>query len=176
MWSKRHSVMVASFLILLAAGTPLYAQHPQGHTQPPTSREADSAGPPTTLGSLLRASDEAMRALEAAVEDADRQLAVRWAEGYVAAAEALADYAGGADLARIARDLSRADAALERQTKLLRELSARAPRELRDALGAALDAARRAGDTIRAAREEARSAGAGVSHHQSERRGGCGHH
>lgn len=175
MWSKRRSLIVASFAVLVATAAPLHAQHPRGHTSPGASREADSAMPAASLGSLLSASDEAMRALEAAVDDRDQQLAARSAESYVGAAEALAEWADDADLAPIARDLSRAEAALKRQTKRLRELSARAPRELRDSLGAALDAAQRAGDTVRAAREEARASGSGASHHQSARGGGCGH-
>lgn len=175
MLSKSGSVIVLSFLVLFAA-TPLRAQHSQGHAPQAGPGGGGSVGPAATLGSLLKASDEAMRGLGAAVDGGDRQLAERWAEAYVDAADDLGAWSDGADLTRIERDLSRAVAALERQTKRLTDLSTQAPRELREVLGSALDAAHRASDMARAAREEARSAGTSAGHHKNTRRGGCGRH
>ena len=124
----------------------------------------------------MRAADEAMRSLDAAVDRGDRQLVESRAQAYVEVADNLGAWSDEADLTRIERDLSRAVAVLDRHAKRLSGLSAQAPREFREPLGSALYAARRAGDAARAAREEARSAGAKAGHHQDTRRGGCGHH
>lgn len=170
MSTKSRSVIVMSFLVLFAA-TPLRAQHPQGHAPQGAPGGGGSLKPAATLGGLLRASDEAMRALDAALDGGDRQLVGRWAEAYVEAADNLAEWSDAGDLAE--RDLSRAVALLNRQTKRLSELSAQASPDLREALGSALDAAHRASDTIRAAQEEARSPGTGAGHHRNTRRRGC---
>ena len=172
MLSKSRSV-VMSFLVLFAA-TPGLAQHAQCHA-PHGNSGGGSTGPAVTLGSLMRASDEAMRSIDAAVDSGDRQLVESRAQAYVEVADNLGAWSDDADLTRIERDLSRAVAVLDRHAKRLNDLSAQAPREFREALGAALDAARRAGDAAQAAREEARSTGAKAGHHQDTRRGGCGH-
>ena len=170
MSTKSSYVIVMSCLGLFAA-TPLRAQHPQGHAPQGAPGGGGSLKPAATLGGLLRASDEAMRALDAALDGGDRQLVGRWAEAYVEAADNLAEWSDAGDLAE--RDLSRAVALLNRQTKRLSELSAQASPDLREALGSALDAAHRASDTIRAAQEEARSPGTGAGHHRNTRRRGC---
>ena len=174
MFSKSRSVAVMSFLVLFAA-TPGRAQHAQGHA-PQGNSGGGSPGSAVTLGSLMRAADEAMRSLDAAVDSGDQRLVESRAQAYVEVADNLGAWSDEADLTRIERDLSRAVAVLDRHAKRLSGLSAQAPREFREPLGSALYAARRAGDAARAAREEARSAGAKAGHHQDTRRGGCGHH
>lgn len=172
MLSKSRFLIVTSFLFIFAA-TPLRAQHSEGHTPQVASGGAGSLGPATTLGSLLSVSDEAMRALDAAVDGGDRQLAERWAAAYVEAADNVAAWFDDADPTQVQRELSRAVAALGRQTTRLSELNAQTLREHRPALGSALDASRRADDALAAAREDGRSTATSAGHHRNTRRRGC---
>lgn len=175
MFSKSPSVIVMSFVVVFAA-TPLRAQHTQGHEPQSRSGGRSALGPAATPGSLLRASDETLRALHAAVASGDRQLSERRVGAYVEAVDSLGAWSDGVDLTLVERDLSKAVAAIERHTKRLSELSAQAPPEFREVLEPALDASRRAGDSARAARETARSEGTSAGRHKNMGRADCGRH
>ncbi len=166
--------VIGGLVIGLSAAAPLRAQHQ--HPAPPGSPERDPASPAVVLGRLVEVTEETVRGLEAAIADGDTGLARRWTDGYVQSMAALVEYVEESDRRRIAEDLPAVEDALGRQAKVLRTLKARSPRELREAVGASLDAGQRAREATRAAREEASSQAHGEGHHRGARRGGCGHH
>lgn len=166
--------VIAALILGLSGAAPLRAQHQ--HPVLPGSPEGDPAGPALVLGRLVEVTDQTIRGLEAAIVDGDTGLARRWTDGYVQSMAALVEYAEESDPTRIAEDLPAVEDALGRQAKRLRTLKARSPRELREAVGASLDAGQRAREAIRAARKEASSQAHGEGHPRGARRGGCGHH
>lgn len=154
------------------------AQH-EGHAPRDRGAERVTRDAPS-VATLLKHSDESLRAIGRALEGSDPRLLGDPLRDFVGAMDAIEAYfdAAGGDPERTRKEATKAQRALERHAARLGDLSGRAPEDLKEGLSAALDACDRALDATAAAGEEAAQALAqGGGHHGSGRRGvGCGHH
>lgn len=175
------SKAIAAVMLALAGSVlPAALSSGQEHTHevgnPPRPPQADSRVPVLALSRLLATSDQALRAIERAVEENDPRAIAEWMEAYATAMASVETYIEEAVPARIAKDLPKLEKALARHRILLGDLAERSSTEHRQALGAALDASNRALDAVASARAEINDARADGHHRAGQRSHGCGHH
>ena len=165
-----RAILAASLLITTSAAQ---AQH--NHVDAKRPPDQAVAAPREDLGGLLKTGDEALRAVDRAVQHDDPSGVGANARRFEALAESIASYFETDD-PRSGKDVTRARRALERYVRVLRDLSARASaQEAREPLDAAHDTALRALESVEAAIPPAEpDLSSEHASHSSHR--GCGGH
>lgn len=164
-----RAILVASFLITTSTAQ---AQHNHSDATRPADQAVDA--PRENLGGLLKAGDEALRAVDRAIQHGDPGGARANARRFEALAESIGSYFE-TDGLRSGRDVTRARRALERHVRVLRDLSRAAVPEAREAVEAAYDTALRALEWVEAAMQSAEPERANEHGSHSSHRG-CGGH
>lgn len=178
------SLLGIAVLTSLPIAPPSLAQHDahEGYRRPASEPRSgtDMSSPPVPLARLLQASDRSLRSMERAIERDDPESFVDSMADYLGAVERVESHfeSPGDDVARLQRELSRAERALGRQHESLTRMSSDSPNEFQEGLRTALDACLRAWDAVAA--DASGLAGRGAAqddgHHRGREwpRGGCG--